>query len=94
MHGVDRAECQKLSLMEFMTGLICKPFTSDMSNNPVLASVGCSKDFKKEEVALLRVSRDHLNLKCNAIKCKKVNVETLLCEYTLLYYKRLFYRTR
>jgi len=57
--------------MEFMTRFICKPFTSDMSNHPVLASVRCSKDFKKEEVALSRVLRDHLNLKCNEIKRKK-----------------------
>jgi len=38
--------------MEFMTGFICKPFTSDMSNHPVLATIECSKDFEKEEVAL------------------------------------------
>jgi len=38
--------------MEFMTGFICKPFTGDMSNHPVLAIIECSKDFEKEEVAL------------------------------------------
>jgi len=39
--------------MEFMTGFICKPFTGDMSNHLILATVGCSKDFKKEEEAAL-----------------------------------------
>jgi len=36
--------------MEFMTEFICKPFTGDMSNHP--ATIECSKDFEKEEVAL------------------------------------------
>jgi len=38
--------------MEFMRGFICKSFTGDMSNHPVLATIRCSKDFAKEEVAL------------------------------------------
>lgn len=55
-----------------------------ISNHYILATVECSKDSKKEKIALSKeryLLKDHLNLKCNAVECKKVNFETLLYEY-------------